>query len=223
MRRSDLESTVSTFTRFGYAVAVADYAFASNKPGSRVWPADFDDVEQAVRWLRGKSARFGLDPDRVAVWGESAGGHLAALLGTDAEPSARVQAVVDFYGPTDLPALYSESPATRPYLLTFLGGSPAQVPQFYHDASPVSHVAAGDPPFLIYQGLSDTTVPPDQSSELAAALTAAGVPNQAEFFPGPPHGFRLKVGPTGDLTGQVLTFLDDALNHHGQGVGTIGF
>ena len=223
VRRSDLTVQIAGLTGYGYALAVADYAYASSQVGTRVWPADFHDVEQAVVWLRNNSARFGIDPNRVVALGQSAGGQLADLLGTDAEPAARVQAVVDLYGPTDLTALYASSPRTRPYLVTFLGGTPSQVPQFYRDASPVTHVAPGDPPFLIYQGLNDQAVTPDQSSELAAALTTAGVPNQAEFFAGQPHGFNLKVGPTGNLTDQIVAFLDAALNHHGQGVGTIPF
>jgi acetyl esterase/lipase len=223
VRRSDLTVQIAGLVGHGYALAVADYAYASSRVGTRVWPANFHDVEQAVIWLRNNSARFGLDPNRVVALGQSAGSQLAALLGTDAEPAARVQAVVDFYGPADLTALYASSPRSRPYLVTFLGGTPGQVPKSYRDASPVTHVAPGDPPFLIYQGLDDQAVTPTQSLELAMALTAAGVPNQAEFFVRQPHGFTLQAGPTGDLTGQIVAFLDAALNHDGQAVGSIPF
>lgn len=218
VRRSDLGVAVSKFTEHGYAVAVADYAFATSTPGSRVWPRNFDDVQRAVQWLRRQSGRFHLDPTRIAAWGESAGGHLAALLGTAARPSARVQAVIDFYGPSDLTALYDDSSRSRPYVQTFLGGRPDQVPDRYRDASPVSWVSPDDPPFLIYQGKADPVVPYTQSESLAAALTEAGVPNHVAIFPGAKHGFRLEVGPTLNLTSQVLAFLDDALNHGGEGI-----
>ena len=82
VRRNDLGVTISTFTKEGYVVAVADYAFASSSAGSHVWPTNFEDVRQAVRWLKTNAGQFGIDPNRVAAWGESACGHLASLLGT---------------------------------------------------------------------------------------------------------------------------------------------
>jgi len=219
VRRQDLEVTVSQFARLGYVVAVADYAYSNGQPGDRVFPANIDDVRQAVRWLRTNAGRFGIDTNRVAVWGESAGGHLASLLGADpGDPSARVQAVIDFYGPADLTKLYNEAPNDRMYLQTFLGGSPDQVPGLYQDASPVTHVAPGDPPFFIEQGMADNACPPDQSAELAAALRAAGVPVHTDFWPSQSHGFRLQAYPGVNLLGPILNFLDEALNHGGQGI-----
>ncbi|MFO0950319.1 MAG: alpha/beta hydrolase [Isosphaeraceae bacterium] len=227
VRRADLGVTVSSLTKYGYVVAVADYAFSSGAPGSKVWPTNFQDVRQAVQWLRSNSTRYGIDPNRVAVWGESAGGHLAGLLGTypqgpggnaAAAASTRVQAVVDFYGPTDLTKQYADSTRARQYLLTFLGGRPDQVPDRYTDASPVTHVSPGDPPFLIFQGTIDQAVPPSQSAELADKLKAAGVPHKIQYFPLIGHGFRLKIGPTIDLLPTVLSFLDSALNRGGKGI-----
>jgi len=226
VRRSDLGVTVSKFAKFGYAVAVADYAYASSQPGTHVWPTNVEDVRQAVRWLKTNADRYGIDPNAVAVWGESAGGNLAGLLGTDpdgpladapnsdpstATVSARVQAVVDFYGPSDLAKLYQEAPRVRPYLATFLGGSPEQYPDRYRDASPVAHVSADSPPFLIFQGTADTANLPDQSSELGTRLALAGVPVHVEMLQGLPHGFRLKLGHGVDYTSMVLGFLDAAL------------
>ena len=80
---NSLAVTLSTLTADGYAVAVADYAFASSTIGTHIWPANFEDVQNAVRWIRGNASRFDFDPTKIAVWGESAGGHLADLLGTD--------------------------------------------------------------------------------------------------------------------------------------------
>ena len=221
VRRNDLGSTVSSFTKDGFAVAVADYTFASNTVGTSVWPRNLTDVQQAVRWLRTNSGRYGLNPGKIAAWGESAGGNLAALLGTTSgaagsDRSAQVQAVVDFYGPAELTRLYQEAPGTRPYLVTFLGGTPSEYPVRYLAASPADQVKSNDPPFLILQGNSDTSVPPDQSASLLKALQGSGVPVKAEFLQGQPHGFRLNVGF--DLRSEILGFLRSALD--GKGVGS---
>ena len=221
VRRNDLGSTVSSFTKDGFAVAVTDYAFASNTVGTSVWPRNLTDVQQAVRWLRGNSGRYGLNPGMIAAWGESAGGNLAALLGTTSgaagsDHSAQVQAVVDFYGPAELTRLYQEAPGTRSYLVTFLGGTPSDYPARYLAASPADHVTPNDPPFLILQGTSDTSVPPDQSASLLKALQESGVPVKAEFLQGQPHGFRLNVGF--DLRTEIVKFLRSAFD--GQRVGS---
>ncbi|MBV8076734.1 MAG: alpha/beta hydrolase [Planctomycetaceae bacterium] len=235
--RNSLGITVGALARYGYVVAVADYAYASSTPGSPgVWPTDFEDVRDAVRWLRDNAGRFGIDPSRIAAWGESAGGHLANLLGTypdgpvnpdgpPADPvgtptgvSARVQAVVDFYGPTDLTSLYNEDPRDRPFLETFLGGTPDQYPGRYQAASPLLDVTPNDPPFFVIQGTADRANPYDQSTRFAASLRAAGVPTSFLLLPNVPHGFRLKLGTNLNLLPDVLDFLDSALNHHGVGV-----
>lgn len=230
VRRGDLGATVSGLTRYGYVVAVADYAYAGTAPGSKVWPTNFEDVQQAVRWLRQNAGRFGIDPNRIAVWGESAGGHLANLLGTDpqgpsqsgtvpnaspgSDNSARVEAVVDFYGPTDLTALYAQSAQDRPFLTTFLGTTPDNDPATYRDASPIQHVAPGDPPFLIFQGTADTANPLAQSTSFAQALHNAGVPAQLVPLPGVSHGFRLKLAHGRvNLLPQILDFLNSALKN----------
>ncbi len=230
VRRSDLGVTVSQLARYGYAVAVADYAFASPKAGSHIWPTDFEDVRQAVRWLKTNAGRFKIDPTKVAVWGESAGAHLGNLLGADPDGpllapngkltgqtapnqvSAAVQAVIDFYGPTDLITLYAASSKDRPFLQTFLGGTPTQYPAQYVNASPVSHVSASTPPFLIYQGTADTAVVPAQAAELDQALTKAGVTHTIEYFPNVPHGFRLNPIGNIELLPQILSFLQTSLN-----------
>jgi acetyl esterase/lipase len=222
VRRQDLGQAVSSFTHNGYVVAVANYAFAGSSPPSTVWPTNLEDVQDAIRWLRSKSTKFQINPNKVALWGESAGGHLAALAALDPAQTpgaapANVQAVVDFYGPTDLPLLWSTASKTDPYLVTFLGGTPSQKPANYAAASPVNHVTPGAPPFLIFQGTADTAVPPSQSSELYAKLQAAGVPVKIEWAVGQPHGFRLiKYGPINYRT-EVLSFLSAALNGHGTG------
>lgn len=147
--------------------------------------------------------------------GESAGGHLAALLGTfpasdDSPVSSRVQAVVDFYGPTDLSSLEAVSREASGPIRQFLGGAPAALSASYEDASPIRHVTSDDPPTLIVQGSADTVVVPSQSVKFARALSRAGVRNRLIIVPGGIHGFGLRVGRR-NLTSVVADFLESAM------------
>ncbi len=195
------------FVQHGIAVVAMNYMLSA--PGAPSWPANFEDVRNAVRWARASAGVFDLDPNDVAAIGESAGGHLAALLGTNPDGpitaggdsaagdvygsiSARVQAVVDFYGPTDLAALEAESAEASPAVRQFLGGTPAEIPQTYADASPDDHVTAASPPMLILQGTADTLIPPDQPASLSRALSSVNVPNRVITVAGAPHGFEFQ-------------------------------
>jgi acetyl esterase/lipase len=228
-RRFDKDSygrmVANTFTPAGYAVVSINYLLST--PGSPSWPANFEDVRTAARWIKTHAAEFGFDPDRVAAIGESAGAHLAALLGTDpdgplvpggpADPggvSAAVQAVIDFYGPTDLTTLDLESRLGGLAAQQLLGGTPAQIPALYEMASPDQHVSSASAPMLVIQGTADPVVPVDQSESLASDLTAAGVRNQLILIPGATHGFGFQVGGR-NLVPQMLAFLTDTWNDRG--------
>jgi acetyl esterase/lipase len=162
----------------GFAVASVDYRLS----GEARFPAQLEDVSAAVEWLAGRAEEYGFDAGRIVLWGESAGAHLAALLGLRS-PGRRVRGVVDWYGPADLAALdvqvgaagaLTEDPLdTREARL--LGAPVAEVPELARAASPISHVRAGAPPFLIAHGTADRAVPFRQSEALAAALAEAGV------------------------------------------------
>jgi dipeptidyl aminopeptidase/acylaminoacyl peptidase len=125
--------------------------------------------------------------------------------------SARVQAVVDFYGPTDLAAVYQQYPRVRGYLTSFLGGPPSRIPGRYAAASPLFHVTPDDPPVFITQGTADRAVPYTQSIALDNALKAAGIREELVLFYGVPHGFQFQVGG-GDLAPRIAQFLDSVLN-----------
>jgi acetyl esterase/lipase len=197
----------------GFAVVTPDYTLST--PQAPSWPAPFVQLQQAVRWVHANAIGLGLDPTRVAAMGESAGGHLALMLGTDpADPSTRVQAVVDFFGPADLASLQAQSPGARLAIDQMLGLE-ANNPAVLADASPLHHVSPDDPPTLILQGTADTLVPPVQSETLASALTAAGVPNNLILVPGAGHGFGFNPGHGRSLLPAVLSFLDRTLGTTG--------
>jgi acetyl esterase/lipase len=148
------------------------------------WPAQLDDVQRAVRWIRANAAKYHLDPDRVGAFGHSAGAQLAALLGMEgtrdnsdpalAKYSSTVQAVVEVSGPSDFTT--HRDPDDEAFLTNFLGGDYAHHAEIWRDASPVFHVSKDASPFLIVHGTQDADVPIAQSQELADQLTQVGVP-----------------------------------------------
>ncbi len=182
-------------TETGLAVASLDYRLS----GEATWPAPLEDVVTGLRWLRTNGPALGVDPDRTALWGESAGGHLAAtaaLLGSDPHRGAGpVRAVVDWYGPSDLLGLAGypgpdapHSPHDADSRESMLLGAPVStVPDRAADASPIHHVVAGAPPFLLIHGSDDRLVPTQQSQVLAGALVDRGVSTCLEIIDGADH------------------------------------
>ena len=221
--RKDYGGVVAAaFGPSGYVVLPADYAFASPNGGSGTWPRAVEDIRDAVRWVRKHADSLGVNPNKVVVSGESAGAHLAALAGTldsgafdpgngkqvDGKAiSGKPNAVVDFYGPSDLVAEWNQRPQVRPYLLSFLGGSLDQVKSRYVAASPLSHVSSDASPTFIIQGTADKVIIPASSTAFDQALKGAGVMEQLTFLEGIPHGFRFRVGSR-DLAAEVRAFLD---------------
>jgi acetyl esterase/lipase len=162
------------------------------------FPAQIEDCKAAIRWLRANAAKYHFDPDHIGVWGASAGGHLVALLGTTGgmkelegkegklEESSRVQAVVDWFGPSDFRKI-GVAPKTSP-VVKLLGGQISETKEKAALASPLAHVARGEPPFLIMHGDKDATVPLAQSEMLADALKKAGVEVTLKVLKGAKHG-----------------------------------
>lgn len=198
---------VVSLSRHGIALAVVDYRLS--RPGSPSWPGNFEDVQAAVAWLRANAGAYGLDGSRVAALGLSAGGHLAALLGTASAGPSRVSAVIDFYGPADLLALGGPAGAQGGPVDLLLGGVAASRPALATAASPARQATADDAPILLIHGENDRLVPPEQSERLAVALRDAGVPCQFLRLPGEGHGFGLRV-TSGDLTPRILDFLAES-------------
>jgi len=182
----------------GIAVASVDYRLS----GEAVFPAQLHDAKAAVRWLRARAGELGVDPDRIAAWGESAGAHLAALLGLVGDQamegdvgvagtSSAVSAVVAWYAPTDLAAVAADlgvdphDPATREAQL--LGAPAVDVPELAAQASPVTHVSPEAPPLLLLHGAADRMIPCVQSERLYDALVEAGVEAELDIYEDADH------------------------------------
>jgi len=194
--RSGGEAFVDHFTGRGYVFCSVDYRFSNEA----IYPAQIEDCKCAIRYLRANAAQYHIDPDHIGVWGYSAGGHLVSLLGTTAHvaklegkgqwqnESSAVQAVVDWYGPSHFdPKFFKEytNPDGRRMMLQLLGGENMQLAA---DASPVTCVSKGDPPFLIMQGDKDPLVPASQSRDLYDALKTVGDDVALKIIPGAGHG-----------------------------------
>ena len=218
-------SPFEAVTRAGVAVASVDHRLS----GEARWPAPLHDVKAAVRWLRARAGELGVDPQRVYAWGESAGGHLAALLGLTGDrpelegdvgvtgPSSAVGAVAAWYAPSDLPALAADL-GTDPMAADsreaqLLGAPVPTVPDLAAEASPVTHVSPGAPPFLLLHGTADPVVPYEQSETLAEALRAVGADVQLDPVPGAGHGFDGHPNPDA-LVRRSVRYLAEALGAH---------
>jgi acetyl esterase/lipase len=167
--RADMREPAWELARAGFAAFAIDYRLVDAANGRNHWPAQLDDAQTAVRWVRAHAADYSVDPDRIAAFGWSAGGQLAALLGTRETPvhadvsliSSRVNRIVVLAGDVDL-AEYTEPPA-RDEVIALLGGTVADVPAQFQDASPLTWIDDSTVPFLILHGLQDDVVPIDQS------------------------------------------------------------
>lgn len=181
----------------GFAIVSMDYRLSSES----LFPAQLHDVKGALRWVRANAAQLNVDSDRVVAWGESAGGHLASLVGLTGDrldlegdvgpagPSSAVSGVIAWYAPSDLRSMSAQrhpestvAPESPDSTESRLIGAPlGQRPDLATLASPITYVHAGAPPFQLTHGTDDRLVPFGQSVQLAAALEQVGVP--ADLIP----------------------------------------
>lgn len=155
------------------------------------WPACFEDLQTAVRWVKAHAGEYKGDPKRVALFGHSAGGHLVTMLATQSKEDTRVQAVVGYAPVTD----HEQDLAKRGGLSTALQNLLNRPKEVTPDAlqalraiSPINRVRAGMPPVLLLHGDADVTVPIQQSLNFQRRLKSAGVPCELITLPGAPHG-----------------------------------
>jgi acetyl esterase/lipase len=210
----------------GFVAVSVNYRLSS----AAAYPAQIQDCKGAIRFLRAHAAEYHIDPDRIGAWGESAGGHLAALLGTSGGSaevegsvggnlgqSSRVQAVCDWFGPTDLAQFAAQAiagghpvgPFDHYVIRAFFGGAPEDHLDLVTLANPIHYLptdrpARGLPEFLIMHGDRDRTVPLAQSRLLADALTKAGGTVTLRVVPGLGHGFPLSRSDVGPVTLQFF-------------------
>jgi len=188
----------------GYVAYSVNYRFAPQFH----YPAQIDDVQRAIRWIRAHADTYQLDPERLGALGDSAGGYLVAMLGIRdtrdnsdmdlAKYSSRVQCVVDLYGPTDftIPAAKAAVSSQAIYLLTQYFGKPQEeAMDLYKEGSPIIYVDAKSAPFLILHGTTDPLVPCDQSQRLYDALKTSGVEATLLLLYKQAHGFLKPADP----------------------------
>lgn len=195
--------TAEHFARNGYVGISVNYRLS----GEAIFPAAVHDGKAAIRWARAHAEEYGIDPERIGVFGGSAGGHLAALIGLSAndvylegdgphsEYSSTVQAVVDNYGPTDFSKMNDapgnmdhdspQSPESR-----FLGGPVREMDEQVRRANPITYVDPSDPPILMFHGREDMSVPFHQSELLLHELQRKGVKVRLIPVDHAGHGFK---------------------------------
>lgn len=186
----------------GYPVASVDYRLSTQAR----FPAQIHDIKAAIRFLRARAGEFKLDANRIVVAGDSAGAHLAALVGVSNQHpelegkvgphvgiNSNVQGILSFYGAANLMTILAQSTphglgVRVPALDLLLGGQPEKVADLALLASPVVHVDSGDPPLLLLHGDQDPQMPVNQSLELWGAYRKAGRPVRLEIVHGGAHG-----------------------------------
>jgi acetyl esterase/lipase len=215
----------------GYIVASIEYRFSQKA----LFPAQIQDCQAAIRWLRANARKYNIDPSQIGVGGASAGGHLAALLGTSGgkhafapiggneDQSDRVQAVCDIFGPTNFWTVIKQAEEDKDVKNIFkwnngdpysklIGAKLGEDKEKCVAVSPVQYVSKESPPFLILHGDRDTLVPYAQSVELADLLARAGVEVTLQRLPGAGHG-----GPAFGLPA-VARLVDAFFDKHLKGV-----
>lgn len=177
-KRTYINPWFPTLTQAGIAWFTINYRLAPQWK----YPAAPEDVESAVRWVQANARKWHIDPQRIALMGESAGGHLVALVG--ARGKVKVKTVVDFYGVNDLP-LVNQQRGKSQNLEAFLpDGSDAT----YKAASPATYIHKGMPPYFFVHGTGDKAVPWQQSPAMCDQMKAAGARCEVFLIEGAPHG-----------------------------------
>lgn len=195
--KTQLAFAAAEMARRGMVAVCIEYRLAP----SHLFPAQWEDCRDAVRWMRSDGKKFAIDPRWVGAYGYSAGGHLVAMLGTTAdqvlsdepakaeldsktpESQFRIQAFVAGGAPCD----FRDFPQESPSLKFWLGGTRAEKPEIYRDASPAAYVSADDAPALFFHGEKDALVPAHEAERMSQALLKFGVETQVQLIQGTGH------------------------------------
>lgn len=217
--RRDLGGYALRLARNGFVAIAIDYRLAPRWK----FPAQVDDVRTAIRWMSNHSDSLGIDPARIGIFGYSAGGHLACLIGTLVDEPLETQASTSLW-PLDDQRLQNQiKPAAicaggppcdllnvPAGLAFFLGGSPQQIPDVYTAASPVTHASAGDVPTLFIHGLADSIVPVQCSQSLYQSQRELGVASEFLAFESQGHLLTFLNPRTAE---SMIDFFQRKLNH----------
>ena len=194
------------FAMRGYFTVAIEYTLTSEAP----FPAQIHDCKAAIRWLRAHAEEYHIDPEKIGVWGRSAGGHLVSLLGTSAgnpdlegnggwpESPSHVNAVLDYFGPTDLNSIAGphngeKEAHIRMVVGKFLGGPIEDRRELAELANPIRYVTQDSPPFLIIHGEKDLPVPFFQGEALHRCLASKGIESRLIGVKGAGHGLLPSV------------------------------
>jgi acetyl esterase/lipase len=203
--RAGYLGALPAMAKHGYVALTISYRLTKPDASGKAkypFPAAVNDCKCAIRWLRANAAKYKVDPERIGVTGGSAGGHLSLMLGVTsasdglegdggyADQSSKVQAVVNIFGPTDMPHISKSTGGAAPIVERFLGGKLDAIPDVYKKASPISYVKKDLPPMLTIHGTADTLVPPDQAERFDKAMREAGAQHTMLLLNGQGHGFQ---------------------------------
>ena len=197
-RRSDMKGIAKDLAKRGYFVMNTTYRLTPKWK----FPSQAEDIEEAIRYIRRNAAELNVDPERIATFGYSAGGHLAALAGLD--PKNNIKVIVAGGAPTDL-AFWPDGQLTG----LLLGGPLKGNEKIYREASPVSYVTKDSPPVFIYHGTSDTLVPVEHPKVLIATLQKHDVKHEVYWIEGKSHIFAHLFSV--DAIPNAINFLDKNL------------
>ncbi len=216
-KRSDYLFYLVDFAKKGYITATVSYRLI----GDGIYPAGVEDVSDAMHWIFCNAKKYGYDPDRVAMIGGSAGGHLSMLTAYTTnephilldsacinEPAHKIKAVVDIYAPVDMTTPYAQ---TQGLVNGFIGHPYSERPELYWEASPAKYLHANLPPTLIFQGTSDNLLPQSQSDTLKLRLDRLGVPCEHYELPLWPHVMDIVVRPNQYMQKKMDAFLEKYL------------
>lgn len=190
--KSEFTDVVNSFKTAlpNYAIFNINYRLAAI-PSTNIWPTQINDTRAAFDFIVSKAGEYKFNANKIALFGASAGAHLALLQGYQYNTNNRVKAIVDLFGPTDLIDLYNNpsNPSYPSLLAMFLSGTPTTNNAMYRSASPIFSITAASPPTIIFHGTADAVVPISHSSSLNTALGNANVAKQYIVYNGEGHGW----------------------------------
>lgn len=217
--RKQMKGTIEAMAMRGYVAISPDYRLAPQAH----FPAQIEDCKAAVRWVRANAEKYHINPQKIGVFGFSAGAHLACLLGVtgkddglegkggNADQSSAVQAVVSFFGPTDFTQPVWSDKVIQRHLKPFLGGSAEDKADVYRRASPLTYAGKNAPPFLFVHGTADDIVPIQQSEAMVKKLRQAGVSARLIEVVGEGHGWGWSHEHRLTSLADMMDFFDENL------------